>query len=162
ELLVGKGAHEKFSGLDIGSAVTFDGQPWTVVGIFDSGDAHNSEIWGDAQVVGSVYRRAGVVNSLTLRLRDVSGSDAFKAAMSSDPRLKVQILTTRQYYAQQSATFLRMIQLIGTSIGLIMGLGAIFGALNATYVAVASRSREIATLRAIGFSCGSVIGSVLL
>lgn len=162
ELLAGNGAHEKFSGLDIGSTVAFDGQSWTVVGIFDSGDAHNSEIWGDSQVMASAYRREGTANSLTLRLSEEHAFDAFKDALQSDPRLKVEVQTTRQYYNQQSETFARMIRIVGTAIGLIMALGAIFGALNATYMAIAGRAREIATLRAIGFRRVPVIVSVLL
>jgi putative ABC transport system permease protein len=160
ELLVGQGVHEKFSGLDVGSRVTFDGQPWTVVGIFDSGDVHNSEIWGDSDVLGSVYRREGTVNSLVVRL--TSGIDAFRAQLRRDPRLKVAAQTTRHYYSQQSEGMSRMIRTVGAAVGLIMASGAIFGALNATYMAIASRSREIATLRAIGFERIPVIASVLL
>jgi putative ABC transport system permease protein len=162
ELLAGKGTHEKFSGLDVGSTVAFDGQSWTVVGIFDSGDAHNSEIWGDSEVMGSAYRRGGSVNSLTLRLKDARAFDAFKAALQDDPRLKVGVQTTRQYYNQQAEPFARMIRIVGATIGLIMALGAMFGALNATYMAIAGRAREIATLRAIGFRSIPVIISVLL
>lgn len=162
ELLAGKGAHEKFSGLDVGSVVTFDGQSWTVVGIFDSGDARNSELWGDTQVMGSAYRRQGTANSLTLRLTHAGAFDELKAALQSDPRLKVNVQTTRQYYSQQSETVSRMIRFVGATIGLIMAVGAIFGALNATYMAVVGRSREIATLRALGFRHVTVIVSVLL
>lgn len=160
ELMVGQGAHEKFSGLDIGSRVTFDGQPWTVVGLFDSGDVHNSEIWGDTEVLGSAYRRGGTVNSVVVRL--TSGITAFQAQLRRDPRLKVTAQTTRHYYNQESEDISRMIRTIGAAIGLIMAMGAIFGALNATYMAIASRSREIATLRAIGFARIPVIASVLV
>jgi len=162
ELLAGKGAHEKFSGLNVGSTVTVDGQSWTVVGIFDSGDAHSSEVWGDAQVMSSAYRRGSSVSSLTLRLTDAPAFSALKATLLSDPRLKIQVQTTRQYYSQQSETVSRMIRIIGATIGSIMAVGAIFGALNATYMAIAGRSREIATLRAIGFRRVPVIVSVLV
>jgi len=162
ELLAGKGAHENFSGLNVGSTVTVDGQSWTVAGIFDSGDAHSSELWGDAQVMSSAYRRGSSVNSLTLRLTDARAFSGFKAALLSDPRLKVQVQTTRQYYSQQSETVSRMIRIVGATIALIMAVGAMFGALNATYMAIAGRAREIATLRAIGFRRVPVIVSVLI
>ena len=161
ELLAGKDAREKFSGLDVGSMVTFDGQLWIVVGLFDSADAHNSEIWGDTQVVASAYRR-GTANSLTVRLTNASAFDKFKAALARDPRLKIQIQTTRQYYSAQSETFSRTVRVAGMTIGSIMALGAIFGALNTSYMAVVRRAREIAMLRAIGFRSVPVIGSVLL
>src|ERR1700733_13594313 len=162
ELIVGKGTREEFVGLNVGATVSFDGESWPIVGVFDSGEAHNSEIWGDSQVIGSSYRRGGTVNSLMLRLTDASAIDALKAGIESDPRLKVTVQTTREYYSRQSESIAQIVGIVGTTIGGIMALGAIFGALNTTYAAVADRSREIATLRAIGFHTGPVILSVLL
>jgi putative ABC transport system permease protein len=162
ELIVGKGARDEFLGLNVGSTVSFDGQSWPIVGVFDSGDAHNSEIWGDAKVIGSSYRRGGTVNSLTLRLTDARAFEALKAGIEGDPRLKVNVQTTRQYYSRQSESIAHIVGIVGTTIGVIMAIGAIFGALNTTYAAVADRTREIATLRAIGFQGGPVIVSVLL
>ena len=162
ELVSGTGAHERFSGLEVGSRVTFDGQSWTIVGVFDSGDAHTSELWGDTRVLGTAYHHEGIVNSLTVRLKDASAFEAFKMALQSDPRLKLQFQTTRQYYNQQSEDTARMIRIVGATIGTIMAVGAIFSALNATYMAIASRSHEIATLRAIGFRRFPVIISLLL
>jgi putative ABC transport system permease protein len=162
ELLVGRDARDKFAGLNIGATVTFDAQSWIVVGTFDTADAHNSEIWGDSQALGSAYQRGGMVNSLALKLTDPHAFDALKAEVRSDPRLKVEVQSTRQYYNQQSETFVRMIRIVGATIGAIMALGATFGALNATYMAVTGRSREIATLRAIGFRQVPVVVSVLL
>jgi putative ABC transport system permease protein len=162
ELIVGKSTRDEFVGLRVGSTVSFDGQSWPIVGVFDSGDAHNSEIWGDAQVIGSSYRRNGMVNSVMLRLTDASAIDALKAGIESDPRLKVSVQTTREYYSRQSESIAQIVGIVGTTIGAIMALGAVFGALNTTYAAVADRAREIATLRAIGFRTGPVILSVLL
>ena len=162
ELIVGNGTRDEFLGLNVGSTVSFEGQTWPIVGVFDSGDAHNSEIWGDAKVIGSSYHRGSTVNSLTLRLIDANSFEAFKAGIESDPRLKVSVQTTRQYYSRQSESIAQIVGIVGTTIGAIMALGAIFGALNTTYAAVADRSREIATLRAIGFHGGPVIVSVLL
>lgn len=162
ELIAGKGAHEKFAGLHLGSKVTYDGQSWTVVGVFESGDARDSEIWVDGQVLSSAYRRDGMVSSVTARLADAGAFKSFKAALEGDPRLKINVQTTRQYYRSQSEHLSRMIRIVGNTIGLIMAVGAIFSALNATYMAVASRAREVATLRAIGFQRGTLIVSVVL
>jgi putative ABC transport system permease protein len=162
ELIVGKGTRDEFVGLNVGATVSFDGESWPIVGVFDSGDAHDSEIWGDSQVIGSSYRRGGTVNSLIMRLTDASAFDALKAGIESDPRLKVSVQTTREYYSRQSQSIAQIVGIVGTTIGAIMALGAIFGALNTTYAAVADRSREIATLRAIGFHTAPVIVSVLL
>lgn len=161
ELVVGKGAQEQFSGLDIGSTVTFDSQSWTIVGIFDSGDLHNSELWGDTDIVGSSYSRGGRAASLTVRLTSVAAVDAFKADIANDPRLNVDVVTTRQFYSRQTESFGPMIGLVGAIIGTIMAVGAVFGALNATYTTVATRTREIATLRALGFSNLAVLVSIL-
>jgi putative ABC transport system permease protein len=162
ELIVGQATRAEFVGLNVGATVSFDGESWPIVGVFDTGDAHNSEIWGDAQAIGSSYRRGGTVNSLILRLTDASAFDALKAGIESDPRLKVTVQTTREYYSRQSESIAEIVGIVGTTIGAIMALGAIFGALNTTYAAVADRSREIATLRAIGFRAAPVIVSVLL
>jgi putative ABC transport system permease protein len=162
ELIVGQATRDEFVGLNVGATVSFDGESWPIVGVFDSGDAHNSEIWGDAQAIGSSYRRGGTVNSLILRLTDAGAFDALKAGIESDPRLKVTVQTTREYYSRQSESIAQIVGIMGTTIGAIMALGAIFGALNTTYAAVADRSREIATLRAIGFHTAPVIVSVLL
>ena len=162
ELLVGKGAREQFVGVDVGSKLNLNSQEWTVVGAFDSGDAHTSELWGDADVVASTYRRGSSRTSVTVRLTGAEAFDGFKAALSSDPRLKVDVKTTRAYYSAQSEQLTKLIRILGTTIAVIMGIGAIFGALNTMYAAVATRAREIATLRAIGFRGLPVIVSVLL
>ena len=162
ELIAGKGAHEQFSGLDVGSSLKLNGQLWTVVGVFDSGDSHNSEVWGDTSIVGQTYRRGSSTTSITVRLTDAEAFDAFKAGLASDPRLKVDVKTTRAYYNAQSENLSRFIRILGTTVAAIMAVGAIFGALNTMYAAVASRAREIATLRAIGFRGVPVVVSVLL
>ncbi|MBI4166731.1 MAG: ABC transporter permease [Acidobacteria bacterium] len=162
ELVVGKDAQQEFAGLKVGAPVKFDKQPWTVVGIFDSGDAHGSEIWGDASVVSADYFRGGSWSSLTARLTDAGALAAFKAAVESDQRLKVNVQTTLEYYNRQTKAFTRLITTLGAIIGVIMAVGAIAGAVNATYTAIARRTREIATLRAVGFRPMPVLLSVLL
>lgn len=162
EMTVGKGAARQFKNLDVGSQLRLSGQTWTVVGQFDSGDSHNSELWADTPVVGSAYRRGNSISSVSLRLTDPGQFEAVKAALTTDPRIKVDVITTREYYNQQSSGLSKYIRILGFTVGIIMGIGAIFGALNTMYAAVARRAREIATLRAIGFRGLPVIVSVLL
>jgi putative ABC transport system permease protein len=162
ELIVGKRAAREFERTALGSKISLGGQPWTVVGEFDSGDEHDSELWGDGDVIAAAYRRGTSRNSVTVRLQSPGAFDAFKAAVASDPRFKAEAVTTRDYYSRESALLTRAIRILGTSVAVIMAIGAIFGALNTMYAAVASRTREIATLRAIGFRGGPVIVSVLI
>ena len=162
ELIVGKGTPDQFMGLDIGSTLMLNGQVWSVVGVFDAHDAHNSELWADAGVMASTYHRNGTVNSATVRLVSPDAFVPLKALLTSDRRLKVDVATTRDYYGRQSAAVTHLIRTIGVTIGIIMALGAVFGALNTMYSAVAARTKEIATLRAIGFQGESVVVSVLL
>lgn len=161
ELVVGKDAHRQFSGAHLGATLMLNGQAWTVVGIFDSGDAHNSELWADSDVLGSAFRRGTAKSSLVVQLTDAGALDAFKTRLAADPRLKIEAQTTRQYYSRQSERIAKLSRVFGVTIAAIMALGAIFGALNTMYSAVATRTREIATLRAIGFRSVPVILSVL-
>jgi putative ABC transport system permease protein len=162
EIIVGTGAARQFKNLDLGSQLRLSGQTWTVVGQFDSGDSHNSELWADTPIVASAYRRGNSISSVSMRLTDPAQFEAVKAALTTDPRIKVDVFTTRDYYSQQSSNLSRAIRILGITVGVIMAIGAIFGALNTMYAAVAIRAREIATLRAIGFRGVPVIVSVLL
>jgi putative ABC transport system permease protein len=162
ELITGKSAQGQFRGLELGSSLKLNGQLWAIVGVFDSGDSHNSELWGDTSVVSSTYRRGSSTASVSMRLTSADAFAAIKAALTTDPRIKVDVSTTRAYYNQQSEAISRAIRVLGITVGIIMAVGAIFGALNTMYAAVATRSREIATLRAIGFRGVPVIVSVLV
>jgi putative ABC transport system permease protein len=162
ELIVGEGAREQFGGVEVGSTLKLNGQLWSIVGAFQTGDAHDSEIWGDVEVVGSTYRRGSAVASVTARLTDPTAIDAFRATLASDPRVQVDASTTRAYYNAQSEQLTRLIRILGTTVAIIMGVGAVFGALNTMYATVAARSREIATLRAIGFGGLPVVVAVIL
>lgn len=162
ELIVGKSAALQFKNTDIGSTLKLNGQLWTVVGRFDSADSHNSELWGDTDVVGPAYRRGASTCSITMKLTDPHSFEALKAALTTDPRIKVDVSTTRDYYNKQSEAISRLIRILGFTVAVIMAVGAIFGALNTMYAAVATRAREIATLRAIGFRGLPVIVSVLV
>jgi putative ABC transport system permease protein len=162
ELMVGKSARGQFAGVDLGSTLRLNGQSWQVVGEFEGGDALDSDLMGDVAVVGPAYRRGSSSTSVTVKLTDASAFGAFKAALATDPRLNVDVKTTRAYFTDQSAGLTRLITGLGTAIGLIMGVGAVFGALNSMYAAVATRTREIATMRAVGFRAVPVVVSVLL
>ena len=162
ELIAGKGATKQFAGLEPGHQIRLGSQVWTVVGVFASGDALDSEIWGDAGVVADTYRRGGSRASVTVRLSDPQTFDAFKAGLEANPQLKVDVDTTLDYFSKQSEGTTQTIRAIGITVGLIMAIGALFGALNTMFAAVASRAREIATLRAIGFRGLPVVVAILL
>ena len=161
ELVVGRGAERQFAGLGLGDTVRLGRQPWKVVGVFRSDDAHDSELWADADTVSSTYRRAGF-SSVIVRLAKPADFAMLKAALQSNPQLHVMAQTTRAYYAAQSEGLTKVIRSVGISVGVIMALGAVFGALNTMYAAISARGREIATLRAIGFGGLPVVLAVLL
>ncbi|MGC8518369.1 MAG: ABC transporter permease [Steroidobacteraceae bacterium] len=161
ELDAGRNAVREFQHTSIGSSVTINGQPWKVVGEFAHAGAHDSELWGDVNMVATAFHRGASVQSATVRLTSAKAIGAFKAALASDPRLKVQAQTTRAYYAKQSKSMTRVIRVLATVVGAIMAIGAMAGALNSMYAAVAARTREVATLRAIGFRGGVVVFSIL-
>lgn len=161
ELVVGQGAKNQYRGLDVGKTVKLGNQAWTVVGVFASGDAHDSELWTDIETLSSAYDRRAY-QSVTVGVNGKAGFTELKTALESDPRLKLDALTTRDYYTKQSTGLTKMIKILGTVIGTIMAIGAVFGALNTMYAAVAGRAREIATMRAIGFRGTPVVMAVML
>ncbi len=161
EIVVGAGTHQQFRGLEVGNQLKLANQLWTVVGRFKSGDSHDSELWADADVLGPAYQRSAF-QSVTVKLDGKDGLSRLKAALAADPRLKLDIETTRDYYGRQSEGLTRLIRILGTVIGGIMAIGAVFGALNTMYAAVAGRAREIATLRALGFRGLPVVAAVML
>lgn len=162
ELVVGKGALRQFDGLKVGATLKLANQPWTVVGIFASGDAMESELWADAHVVSDTYRRGGGRNSATVKLESPAAIKAFGSALEANPQLKVKASTTLEFFAKQSEQMTKTLRIIGITVGAIMAVGAVFGALNTMFAAVATRAREIATLRAIGFRGLPVVVAVML
>lgn len=162
ELIVGKGAKAQFANLDVGKTLRLAGQDWTIVGTFASNDALESELWGDTQSVASAYRRGRSVASVTVLLDAPQAFDAFKANLAADPRLKVDVSTTREYFGKQSEGLTKVLRIVGITVGIIMAIGAVFGALNTMFAAIQARAREIATLRAIGFRAVPVVISVML
>lgn len=164
ELVVGSNAVTTYRGLDLGTSVNFGGQEWTVVGIFNAGgSAFDSEIWADHTVLSQAFKRSNTIfSSLTARLNSPTDFEAFKDALTSDPRLTVQVEREQEYYAKQSEMVSNLIRVLGFLVAFVMAIGAVFGALNTMYSAVAARAREIATLRALGFGGGSVILSFMI
>ena len=152
ELIVGRGAAKQFAGLVPGHEIRLGSQKWIVAGVFASGDALESEIWGDSNVVAETYERGSSRNSVTVRLADPKGFAAFKSALEANPQLKIDASTTLDFFSKQSEGTATVIRVIGIVVGTIMAIGAMFGALNTMFAAVAARAREIATLRAIGFA----------
>ncbi len=163
ELVVGKNASRTYSGLTLGNTVNFAGGRWQVVGVFDTGgSSFDSEVWCDARILNQVLKRPeNIFQSATVHLASPASFQEFKDAVTSDPRLNVDVMREIDYYAKQSTTMTRLITVLGGLVAAIMAIGAIFGALNTMYSAVAERGREIATLRALGFSASNVILSFL-
>jgi putative ABC transport system permease protein len=164
ELVVGRNASHSYSGLTVGNKVHFGGGEWTVVGIFDAGgSAFDSEVWCDAMVLDDVYKRPNnIFQSATVHLASPDSYQAFKDSITKDPRLNVDVSREIDYYAKQSQTMTRLITVLGGLVAVVMAIGAIFGALNTMYSAVAERGREIAVMRALGFSAFAVVFSFLV
>lgn len=162
EVIVGRAAAAEFRGLDLGSRLRWGVNEWQVVGIFSAnGGLPESEIWCDASVLQPAYRRGDTFQAVYAKLDSPQAFDRFKDSLTTDPRLDVKVIREKDYYADQSRTLYSIITGLGTIIAGLMAVGAVFGALNTMYTAVASRSREIATLRALGFGGGPVVLSVL-
>ncbi|HKQ84736.1 MAG TPA: FtsX-like permease family protein [Steroidobacteraceae bacterium] len=163
EMIVGRGAALQFAGLEVGRRIRWGTTEWAIVGIFeDDGSVAESEVWTDANVLQGAYRRGTTFQSTRVKLTSPQALRTFKDALSQDPRVNVRVYSEREFYEQQSRPLVTTVNVVGNSIALLMGIGAIFGALNTMYSAVSARTREIATLRAIGFSAGPVVISVLV
>jgi putative ABC transport system permease protein len=163
EVIVGRAAAAEFAGLDVGAKLRVGRNEWTVVGVFaDRGGVSESEIWTDARLLQGSYQRGNSYQAVYVKLNSSEDFDAFKAALGAEPRINVKAVRQTDYYAEQSTALYNLITGLGTLIAGLMGIGAVFGALNTMYTAVAARTREIATLRALGFGGVPVIISVLL
>ena len=163
EIIAGVGAARAFAGLEVGRTVRVGRTAWTVVGIFSGGGgAAESEIWTDAAVLQPAYNRGDSFQSVYVKLTSPQALQQFKDALAANPQLKVKALPQAEFLAEQSSMLTNFIRFVGFFIAILMGLGALFGALNTMYNAVAVRTREIATLRALGFGASPVVFSVLL
>lgn len=163
ELVVGTKAAERFEGLEVGGSVTLRRQRWDVVGIFTSeGSGFESEMWGDIDALQPVFNRTGGYQSLTVRLADPSTLEAFDAELKANPNMQVQMTSEREYYENQAGQTATTLTVLAIFVGVIMGIGAVFGAMNTMYALVSARTREIGTLRALGFSRTAVLTAFMI
>jgi ABC-type antimicrobial peptide transport system permease subunit len=161
EIVAGRAIARGFRGAGIGETLRFGAREWTVVGILDAGGTgFDSEIWGDAEQMLQAFRRVGF-SSLVFRLADATQFDAVKAVIESDPRLTLEVKREQRFYADQSEQLERFIRYLGTAISVIFSIGAVIGAMITMYASVASRTAEIGTLRALGFSRAAVLAAFL-
>ena len=163
EVIVGRSAAAEFTGLDVGATIVVGAQSWAVVGMFSAnGGVAESEIWTDARVLQPAYQRGNSYQLVSVRLTSAEAFQGFKDALTADPRLDVTVTRETDFYAEQSRSLVKLISFLGGLIASLMALGAAFGALNTMYTAVSARTREISTLRALGFGAAPVAISVLL
>jgi putative ABC transport system permease protein len=162
EIIVGAGAAREFAGLTVGEQIRIGQNTWNVVGVFRSaGGVAESEIWSDAAVLQPAYKRDDGYQSVYAKLNSAGAFQDFKDALTSNPQLKTKVSRLSDFYAEQSTAVTEFITGLGVFIAGMMALGALFGALNTMYSAVSARTREIATLRALGFGAGPVVISVM-
>jgi putative ABC transport system permease protein len=162
EVIVGRAAQSQFANTELGTKLHLGQNIWEVVGIFEAkGGISESELWADAAVLGPAYRRGNSYQTVMVKLASAGSFQQFKDALTADPRVSLRIERETDYYAAQSRTLRFLVTGLAVVICGLMGLGALFGALNTMYTAVSARSREIATLEAIGFGGGAVMLSVL-
>jgi putative ABC transport system permease protein len=162
ELLAGRAAQQQFTGLEIGDTVTVADTGWTIVGTFENdGGATESELWGDLNSIQSAFRLGSKVQSGRIKLESPDERPAFEDALTSDPRLSVSVRSESEYIEESSNGFLQIVRLLSTPLIVVMALGAVFAALNTMYSSVAARTREIATLRALGFRFVPIAVSVM-
>jgi putative ABC transport system permease protein len=163
EIVVGKNASKTYQGLTLGNTVNFGGVRWNVVGVFDArGSSFDSEVWCDARILNEVLKRPeNIFQSATVHLTSPAAFNQFKDSITSDPQLNLEVEREVDYYAKQSSAMTQLITVLGGLVAAVMAIGAVFGALNTMYSAVAERGREIATMRALGFSSWNVILSFL-
>jgi putative ABC transport system permease protein len=163
EVIVGVGAANEFAGLELGGKLRVGRRDWPIVGIFSAGGGTaESEIWTDATELQGAYNRGDTFQSVYVKLVSPGAFPEFKDSLTTDPRLTVKVLRQLEYYAEQSTAVNRLINTLGYLIAALMAIGAVFGALNTMYSSVSARTREIATLRALGFGSGAVVVSVMI
>jgi ABC-type antimicrobial peptide transport system permease subunit len=162
EVIAGRAIAERFEGAGLGETVRFGGREWTVVGLFDADKSgFDSEIWGDVDQLMPAFRRP-VYSSMLFKLAGTDQFDALKQAVEDDPRLKLEVKRETQYYADQSEVLSKFIRILGLTLSVIFSIGAVIGAMITMYAAVASRTAEIGTLRALGFRRASVLAAFLI
>jgi putative ABC transport system permease protein len=162
EVVVGRAASGQFVNMRLGDTIVSGQNRWPVVGIFEAdGGVAETEVWADARTLQGAYRRGNTFQSVLVALDTTASYDAFRDWLTANPQVNVAVRRENEYYAAQSVAMTRLIRSIGFGIAALMGIGAVFGAILTMYTAVATRAREIATLRALGFTTSSVLVSVL-
>ena len=162
EVVAGRAIAQGFQGAGVGETLRFASRDWTVVGVFDAGrTGFDSEIWGDAEQMLQAFRRLAF-SSVIFKLADTERFDAVKQEIEADPRLTLEAKRETRFYADQSETLAKFISYLGTTISLIFSIGATIGAMITMYASVASRTAEIGTLRALGFSRTSILAAFLV
>lgn len=163
EIVVGRRLLDQFDGLDLGDTITLQRRPWTVVGVFAAeGSGFESEIWGDADLMRQAFNRIGGWQSLTLRLTDPATLPGFAAELAEDPRFQAEMKEEQAFYEAQAGGVGTALLALGYFVTVILGIGAAFGVINTMYGMVGARTREIGTLRALGFSRLSILLGVLV
>lgn len=163
EVIAGVGAARETAGIEVGALIKVGRESWPVVGIFTAGGGvAESELWTDAKVLQGAYQRGDSFQSVYVRLNSPGAFQEFKDSLTSNPRLSVKVQRQSEYYAEQSTLLTKLITTLGVLIAALMAVGAVFGALNTMYSAVAARTREIATLRALGFGRGAVVFALMV
>jgi putative ABC transport system permease protein len=162
EIIVGRSLAERFAGCDLGGSLRFGSRDWEIVGIFEArGSGFESEIWGDRETLAPAFDRPGL-SSVTLRLAGPGALSSLVRRIGEDPRLQVDAQRESDYYKAQSKQVATVIRVLGLFLVVVMAVGAIFGALNTMYASVGSRTREIGTMLALGFTPRSILWSFLL
>ena len=162
EVIVGRRMRDRMRDIDLGRSITLQRRQWSIVGVFEAnGNGFESEIWGDVDVMGPAFNRDGY-QSLTMRMRNPLTIPTFNAELEGNPRMQLQAVQERQYYEDQSGEVSTQLLGLAGFVAIVMGIGAIFGAMNTMYAIVAARSREIGTLRALGFSQQSILTSFVI
>ena len=160
ELIIGRRAAARYAGVDVGATVRLQRRDWLVTGVFEAnGGGFESEVWGDLDVIAAAFNRRGGYQSVTLNLADPAQVETFNRELQKNPRFQVQLIQERKYYDDQSAQVSLPLLGLAAFVAIVMGIGAVFGAMNTMYAIVAARTREIGTLRALGFSRFSILAS---
>ena len=163
EIMVGRQAQNRIRGLNVGSRIFMMKNEFKVVGVFSAeGSSFESEIWGDLDAMASAFNRAGTESSLTVRLADPSVLPIFDRELQANPQYRLQMTDERQYYEDQAGPLIELLRGLAAFVAVVMGIGAVFAAMNTMYAIVANRTREVGTLRALGFSRGAVLTTFVL
>jgi len=163
EVIVGRKLLTRIQGLAVGGNVKYQQKLFKIVGLFEStGGAFESEVWGDYDTFSAIFQRGGGSNSLVLRMKDPAAIPELDRFIRAQPQMQLQALSERQYYEEQAGPLARVLRGLATFVAIVMGIGAVFGAINTMYAIVAARTREIGTLRALGFSRRSILGAFLI